>query len=153
MALDPTANETYIRESIKKYLVDELVTARALELTFDASLSEPNLADVTTGMWVAAHFGPLHRIGLADLDLALYCCTRGDNEGINLAALSDSVFDVMTDATQPDGKRRITLYNPNNWTALGSLLVQEVSESAQMDAPDETKFKIHSCRIRWVAVA
>ena len=42
---------------------------------------------------------------------------------------------------------------PSDWSALGSLLVQEISETAQMDAPDETKFKVLSCRIRWVAVA
>jgi hypothetical protein len=153
MALDPTANESFIRESIKKFLIDALVSGLALEVTFDASLSEPNLADVTTNRWVAVHFGGLHRIGLADLSLDLHCCTRGDNEGINMAALSDAVFDTMTDATKPDGKRRITLYNPNNWSEQGHLLVQEIAESAQMDAPDETKFKILSCRIRWAAVA
>jgi hypothetical protein len=153
MALDPTANETCVRESIKKLLIDELVTAQGETVTFDASLSEPNLADVNTSQWVTAHFGGMHRIGLADLSLELYCCTRGDNEGIRLAALADKVFDIMTDATKPDGKRRITLYDPSDWSAQGSLLVQEISESAQMDAPDETKFKVLSCRIRWAAVA
>lgn len=153
MAIDPTTNESFIRESIKKYLIDELVTARSEEVTFDASLAEPNLADVTTNQWVAAHFGPMHRIGLADFELALYVCTRGDNEGIRLAALSDVVFDIMTDMTKSDGKRRLDLYDPSDWSIQGSLLVKEISETAQMDAPDETKFKVLSCRIVWVAVA
>ena len=90
---------------------------------------------------------------MSDLTLDIVCATRGDHDGENLSGLSDIVFSVMTDDSKIDGKRRIPFYNKSTHTVFGALLVQEIRDGAEGDAPDRTKFKVLNCRIRWVAKA
>lgn len=150
MALDDTASEVNIFNSIRKYLVDSLETAEGKELSFDISLNDPDLHDATTTEWVTVNLGKMNRFGMAQLLLDIYCCTRSDNEGDNNAALVDLVVGYMTDNTKPDGKRRITIYNQSD-VEVGVMFVQDIIEGARSPAPDGTKYKVLSCRLRWVA--
>jgi hypothetical protein len=50
-----------------------------------------------------------------------------------------------------DTMRRIPFYQShatNAWVLIGSLMIDEITESARMEAEDETKFKILHVRLR-----
>ena len=91
---------------------------------------------------------------LSEHQIDVICCSRKDNEGFKLAQLRDTVMAYLTDTTQTDGMRRITLYRSfasQAWTILGGILVTEVVESPQNDAEDETKFVVMTCTLKWAA--
>ena len=152
MALDPTAREANVRDSVKKYLVDSLHPA--YHLMFDRSLATPLIQGVpsTVDRWISVNFGAMNRGHLSEHILTIYCCSRKDNEGFKLAQLTDTVMGYLSDDTQTDGMRKITFYRsyPNNpWEIIGGIVIQEVIESQQFEADDETKFKILTVRLRW----
>jgi len=157
MALDPTAREANFRDSMKKYLVDSLVTASGIYLSFDKSLATPKIQGHTVNRWVSVRFGTLSRQVVSDAIVELRCCTREDNEGFKLAQLTDTVMGYLTPdpSTTPDGIKRITFYrsyaSPTPWTNIGGLIVFDIIESPEMDAEDETKYKVLTARIRFVS--
>lgn len=152
MSLDPTAREANIRDSIKKYLVDSLETIEGIELTFDRTLSTPDLRSLNTNRWVSVAFGSLSRETLSSMSFDLFCCTRRDEEGFRLAQLTDTVMGYLTDNTSTDGMRKINFYRSSAteaWSSIGGIAIQEIIESAEMDASDETKYKILTVRCRF----
>lgn len=153
MALDPTAREANIRDSLKKYFVDNLHPQ--YHLMFDKGLSTPQLSGTPgpTDKWISINFGFMDRGNLSEHMLTIYCCTRKDNEGFKLAQLSDTVMGFLSDTTKTDSMARITLYKTNvqPWTVIGGIVVQEVIESEQYESDDETKYKILNARLRWSA--
>lgn len=155
MALDATAREANIRDSIKKFFVDSLETTESIALTYDKALSTPKVQGIAVNRWVTILIGPMELEAMSTLVLNIYVCTKQDSEGFKLAQLRDTVMGYLSDTEQTDGMKRIPLYRSRasgNWTQLdGGFVVQEVTESGQMDAPDETKFKILSCTLRWSA--
>ncbi len=155
MAIEPTASAANIKNSLKKYLVDELATGAGHTITFDTNLLDPNLHDEKTEQWYVAHFGSSIRSGLSSQILQLYCCTRRDAEGSNLVQLADTAFEFLMDADQVDGKRRVPFFDTSGaeWSALGQLVVDRIDDSDEFDGPDDTKYRILACQIRWVAKA
>ena len=154
MALDPTAREANVRDSVKKFFVDSINRAEGFDLTFDRGLARPRLQGTPSEVekWVSVNFGPIEASELSEHSLSVYCCTRKDNEGFKLAQLRDTVLGYLVDTTQTDGMKRINLYRSFSgqpWTLLGAMVVQEVTESEQLEADDETKFKILTVRLRW----
>ena len=154
MTLDATARQANILDSIKRYFVDTFETGASIPVTFDKGLSEPDLQGVTVHKWISVNMGDMSIGLLSDILLMVYCCTRQDNEGFKLAQLRDTVFEGLSvdTATADDNYKRIPFYKsaPNiaNWTLLGSLLVQDIIESKNLEAPDETKYKILTVRLR-----
>jgi len=147
MALDSTAREANIWDSIKKYFVDNL----SYPLTFDKALSTPNIRGKAVDRWVSFSLGDLELGYMSVIQLDIYCCTRQDNEWFKLSQVRDTVYDLLIDTTQTDTMRRITFYasHPTNaWTSIGALLIDEIIESPRMEAEDETKFKILHTRLR-----
>ena len=156
MSLDPTAREANVRDSIKKYFVDNLWTVDKVPLTFDVALASPNIQGdaESVNKWVSINFGYLDPDGLSSMMLTIYCCTRFDAEGFKLAQLRDRVMGYLTDSDQTDGMRRITFYRSYEsqaWEVLGALLVQLDPESDQFEAEDGTKYKMLNARLRWAA--
>ena len=153
MALDDTAKESNVRDSIKRYFVDSLHTAEGLQVTFDRYLSTPNLRSKAVDRWVSINFGNMELSELSFYMLNIYCCTRSDSEGFKLAQLRDKVFKYLTDNTQTDGMARIPFYRSRadgNWTLLSNgFVVQDVIESQQFEADDGTKYKILTARLRF----
>lgn len=154
MALDSTAREANVRDSIKKYLVDSLATIEGISLGFDVSLSVPDTVSRHTIRWVSCDFGPIDRETLSSAVIDIYCCTRNDSEGFRLAQLVDTVLGYLTDINSTDGMKKITFYRSSaseTWTSIGGLVVQEIIESGQMIGPDETKFKVLNVKWRFAS--
>ena len=154
MALDPTAREANYRDSMKKYLVDNIKVIEKINLSFDRTINAPVLTSKNLRRWVVVNFGPLYRDHLSDANLDIYCCTRQDNEGFRLAQLTDIVMGYLTDNTG-DGMKRITFYRsyppPTPWTSIGGIVVQDIHESAQLLAEDETKYKLLTVLLRFAS--
>ena len=153
MTVDVSAKRANIRMSVKKYLDDTLVTAAAIPLFFDKGFAFADTDEMTE--WISVIFRKMSRGGLSDFYMDIVCATRGDAEGDRLSELSDIVFNVLTDSTMPDGKRRIDLYDVEQtpWATFGTLLVADVIDSDEMPAADNTKYLMLTCRMRWIAKA
>ena len=147
MALDATARESNIWDSIKKYFIDNLSYA----LSFDKALSAPNLRGTAVDRWVAFTLNDMVLGDMSSIMLDIYVCSRQDNEWHKLSQVRDTVYELLIDTTMTDTMRRIPFYQShatNPWTLIGSLMIDEITESARMEAEDETKFRIIHCRLR-----
>jgi hypothetical protein len=156
MALDPTARSTNVKDSIKKFFVDNLFRSEGRKVTFDKALSAPRIqGNVPASEWISIKMGALTREALSTQLITVYCCTRQDPEGYKLAQLVDTVMGYLTDSAMTDGMKRIPFYRSYEsqaWTLLGALIVQDpIDESEEMEASDETKFKILTFRLRFAS--
>lgn len=150
MALDPTARRANFKDSIKKWAVDDIESAER-PVTFDKWLSTPDIAGGSAKKWVSFNLGSVDREMLSEILLDIICCTRADSEGFKLAQLTDNVMAELSDTTKTDGMKRIPFYrsySDREWELIGGILVQDVTESNEMEAEDGTKFVILSCRLR-----
>lgn len=150
MSLHASASEKNVRYSLRRYLITTLETGKSRNISFDLSGLDPSVFGVSA--WLVVKIGNMNRGGLSVLNVEIYCCTRGDADGVLLATLSDEVFEVMTDPSMPDGKRRIALYDPTP-TEIGKLLIQGIHDGEEMPAADKTKYKVITCICKWVAKA
>ena len=151
MTLDPTARRANFKDSLKKFFVEELETGKGVELMFDKSLSTPDLINKDVNRWVNVDLGDIDRSYMSQIHIDIYCCTRKDPEGFRLAQLTDTVMELLTDATTTDSMKRISFYrsHPTDaWTLLGAFVVSEIIESREMESVDETKYIIMSCLLR-----
>jgi len=155
MTLDATAREANIRDSLKKYFIDTFETAKGIIVTFDKGLSNPDLQPGSTvHRWISVNQGPIEIKDLSDIFVYVYCCTRQDNEGFKLAQLVDTVMEGLSvdPATATTSLKRITFYRslpaPDAWVPIGALVVQSIDSSMNLEAPDETKYKILNVRLR-----
>ena len=152
MTLDSTARRANIKDSIKKWAVDDIERLPDRPVIFDKWLSTPKIAGNIAKKWVGFDLGPIDRGTLAEILLEIYCCTRNDQEGFKLAQLTDNVMEQLTDKNTTDGMKRIPFYKSArlaaDWVLLGALVVQDVKESGELYAEDATKFVILSCRLR-----
>ena len=151
MSLDPTVRRANFKDSLKKFFVEQLEAGKGVELMFDKSLSTPDLISKTVNRWVNIDIGDIDRSYMSEIHIDIYCCTRKDPEGFRLAQLTDTVMELLTDATTTDGMKRIPFYrsHPTDaWTLLGAFLVSEIIESRELESVDETKYIIMSCLLR-----
>jgi len=154
MALDPTAREANFKDSIKKYFVETLKDIENLNLSFDKSLSTPYLQGVSVNKWVIINWGHFLRDTLSEATINILPCVRQDNEGFQLAQLSDKILGYLTDTSATHGMKTITFYRsyPNQvWTVLGGLMVWDIIESGTLEASDETKYKIITVRFKFAS--
>lgn len=155
MALDPTAREANFKDSIKKYVVDNMWTTERVPISFDPALANPKVAnnmELTT--WLNVRFGDLYRDDLSRANLEIRCCTRQDNEGFKLAQLCDKVLGYFT-TTEGTGIKSITFYrsyaSPTPWEIIGGIVVQDIIESGVFKAEDETNFKVLNLVLRFAS--
>ena len=148
MALDSTAREANIWDSIKKFFVDNMT---AHPVTFDKSLSAPSVQGRSIDRWYSIVMGSVQLGDMSDITLDIFVCTKQDNEWHKNAQMKDSMFELLTDPTQTDTMKRIPFYQSSAtvaWVSLGALLITDIVESPRMEAADETKYKILHCRLR-----
>jgi hypothetical protein len=154
MTLDATARLANVKDSLKKYFIDTIQTGKSIDVLFDKSLSAPDLQSITTHKWISILLGETQIKLLSDILVMVYCCTRKDNEGFKLLQLRDTIFEALSvdPTTDVDNFKRIPFYRsmpkPTPWVLIGSLLVQDIIESEDMIAPDETKYRIMTVRLR-----
>lgn len=152
MTLDATAREANLKDSVKKYIIDNL--GSYCPITFDRSLEAPRLQGRAVTKWISVLFGYINREYMSEAMIDIYCATRQDNEGFKNAQLCDNVMGVLTDTTYPHGMAMIPFYqsHPTDpWTLIGGILVQDVRESRVMTTEDETKYKILTARLRFAS--
>jgi hypothetical protein len=71
--------------------------------------------------------------------------------------LRDTVMGYLTNSGSPgDGRTSIPFYQSSaspsaTWTLLGGMLIMDVIESRRMKAPDETKYKILTVKLKFGA--
>ncbi|RLA02598.1 MAG: hypothetical protein DRQ42_00210 [Gammaproteobacteria bacterium] len=107
-----------------------------------------------TTRWVNVRFGELSRGHLSTGFVEIYCCTRQDNEGFRIAQLGDLVMGYLSNNTG-DGIMRVPFYRSHStlpWEKIGGIVVQEIIESAQFLAEDETKYKILTIISRFASI-
>lgn len=152
MSLDATAREANVRDSIKKYLYDNIKTGEGIPITFDKTLTAPVVQGNAVDRWVAVAFGEITSDVLAAYDFTIFCCTKNDSEGFKLAQMRDKVVGYLVDESQTDTMRRINLYRSHPvdaWTQVGTMVVNEFSEVNLPEAEDGTKVKSIDVRLRW----
>lgn len=142
MALDTTLQELAFRRSIKKFFVDNLLTAQSVYVSFETLYKIPvDSAGVELDSWINFHFDGLNVTGnLARGRVAAYLFSRRDADGTKLAVLRDTLMDVITDLVAIDGIKRVPLYD-NLWNSIGGMLVSTGAESNESLGVDETLYK------------
>jgi hypothetical protein len=154
MSLDPTARESNVRDSVKKYFVDNLNRGKGVEVSFDKTLAAPAVQGIEVKKWIMIAFRDLQVDNLSTQSIEIFCCTKQDSEGFVLTQLRDTVTEYLIDNTKTDGMARIPLYrsHPTDpWVQVGTMVVQIETESPSMDGPDGTKFKVIPILLRWGA--
>lgn len=153
MVLDPTALEANIRDSLKRYFVENIVTTEDIPITFDRGLAPPTSQGVSADKWVAIMLGLLERDTLSYLALDIFCCTRQDNEGFALARTCDTVMGYLTDLETPP--KRIPFYQSypdKDWELIGAILVTRITETTvSPPLADDTKARQLSAILRFAS--
>jgi hypothetical protein len=153
MAIDATARESNLKDSVKKYFVDNIERAEGIPVTFDKSLSTPKIQGTEVEKWVSIIFGEIDLDSISSFSVTLFCCTKKDSEGFKLAQVRDRVMGYLLDSTQTDGMARIPLYRSSAteaWALIGGMVIQlDGPESAVMEADDDSKIKTITIQIRW----
>ena len=117
MALDSTAREANIWDSIKKFFVDNMT---AHPITFDKSLSAPSVQGRSIDRWYSIVMGAIELGDMSDITLDIFVCTKQDNEWHKNAQMKDSMFELLTDPTKTDTLKRIPFYQSSATAAWGS---------------------------------
>lgn len=142
MSLDATARRANIKDSLKRFFFTEYTG----EMTFDKSLSSPDLLnDKTVDRWINIDIGEVDRGYISTVPIEVYCASRKDPEGFKLAQLTDTMMGLLSDTDKTDSMKRIPFYRSvisGEWPLLGSFVVQDVVESKELYAPDNTKYII-----------
>lgn len=154
MALDATAREANLRDSINKFFFTNLPSS--VTYTLDRGLNSPDLQDKSVDQWLSVNFGNDDPGPVYVSFLLLYPCSRNDPEGHKLAQLTDKVITILSDTTTTDGMRRIPLYRSTNshhstWSQVGSILVADFYKGNQMRMEDETKYRLITVKLIWAA--
>lgn len=154
MSLDPTARESNVRDSLKKYFWDGMVANDGIHVSFDRWLTAPKVRGTEVDRWVGVKIGELDRATLSTLLVEFFCCSVRDPEGYRVAQVCDTLNGYLTDETQTDGMRRIPFYRSREtgaWTLLGALIVQEVFDGRELELIDGTKYKIVTAKVRFAS--
>lgn len=157
MTLDPTSRESNIRDSLKKFFVDNIQTTEKIPMLFDKTISVPKLTGTPSPVdrWVNINFGNLDIDTMSSHNIEVFVCQRKDPDGFKATQLRDTVVGYLTDTSTTDGMKRIPFYqsfpSPTAWVLLGAMIVQGINESQWLDADDETKFKVITVTLRFAS--
>jgi len=150
--LDATIRESNVLDSIKKYFYDSITTIENTAVSYDKTLSTPKVQGIETDKWVTIVPGDIVIGTLSQMTVSVICCTKKDSEGFKLAQLRDKVMAYLIDTDKTDGRARISLYRSASsgaWTKVGAMVVSVQSETARMEADDNTKFKVITILLQW----
>jgi hypothetical protein len=153
MTLASTSSESYFRDSIIKFFIDGVETAKGIPVIFDKFTTTPDLESNDLGRWLSVVHGSLQIEVMSRATVDLYLCTRKDFEGAGLSEFRDIIFGVLSDRT--DGVLpAIPLYESSvtgPWVKIGAMVVTNIIESKWMDFTDQTKFKMMTVQLRFAS--
>jgi hypothetical protein len=151
MAIDPSLSETCLKNSIKKFFVDNIFTAESIDIDFDVQYVLPKLADIKVDKWISVKFGSINGGTLSKSHVILHLFTRKDTEGIDLSAMRDIIVGKLFDETATDGVVRIPFYDLL-WNQVGGIMTRISSEAEEpMVLEDDTKYKWIRVELSWGA--
>jgi hypothetical protein len=154
MSLDPTAREANVRDSLKKFFIDNLFTTEKIQVLFDEFIPAPKIQGHSVNRWIGIQFGSMNLDTLSTLNIEVYCCTRQDPENFRLSQLRDTVMDHLTPSSDESTYKVIPFYRSKadgNWTLIGGLMVTNITQGMDMNGPDQTKVKILFIELKYVA--
>lgn len=149
--LDPTLSESCLKNSIKKFFVDNIYTVEGIHLDFDVQYVMPEDTGIEANKWISIKFGKIEGGTLSRAHIIVYLFTREDLEGVDLSILRDIVMDKIIDLEATDGAKRIPYYD-SSWLQIGAMIP---SLTLEQDEPgifdDGTKFKWMRIDLAWGA--
>jgi len=134
-----------LRRSIRKFIIDNLVTVEGLKVFFDFSYSTPD-----EDKWVVVVTDEIDIDFLASTHIVLYLFTKNDISGDKLASLRDTVYDYFLDLDITDGKARMPLYD-EDWDVAEHIVMSIVRESGKERGETGTFYRWIQVRLNWGA--
>lgn len=152
---DPLTSKKNIKDSVKKYFIEEVEAGAGVPITFDGTVDEPPRDGADK--WVIVSFGQIYTSGnsFSTALVNVYLCAREDNEGNKLAILHDILNNCLTNSAGNNGVKRIPFYQSDPvlpWVQIGVLLVDDINVSDEQMAPDKTKFEIMIVRLKFATI-
>lgn len=158
MVLDATARETNFRDSMRKYIFDNVKTVSGYPVFFKQGFTSVFIAEVkenpTLEKWVLCSFGTVRLGTMSDALMEIRPCTRNDVNYFKLAQMVDTILGYLTPG-EGDGSTRITLYQsappPASWTDIGGILVHDIDVTGDLSADDDTNYRVIAVRLRFAS--
>lgn len=140
--MDATLRQTDLWRSVKKFFWDGL--SGSVDLHFDRILTSPNN---NPDIWVCVLLEQISPKTVSSAYVPIYMFSRHDDEGDNLYALRDMVFELL----YPE---HITLFDTSKdpWEEAGGIIVKIESQSKMIYNPDRTKMIYFSSKLLWGAL-
>lgn len=132
--------ESIVNDSIKKYFVENLVNVEGLYVVFDRTMSPPTETDVDK--WVFVDIQDTVPGQVTRKMVMVYCFTRDDLEGVQLATLIDTVMKYLYD-------NHLIFYAEDNETIVGGSLLTVDELSRVATTKDNTKLRYISVLLTW----
>jgi hypothetical protein len=154
MTLDPTAREANVRDSLKKFFVDNLNKTEGIPIVFDRFLESPKLQGKEVDRWVGVDLADATIDSLSEQDLDVYVCTRKDPENFRLSQLRDTVMNYLTPSSDDVCFKTIPFYRSyatSAWTVIGGFVITRITQTRDMVAEDQTKFKIIYVQMKYAS--
>jgi hypothetical protein len=152
MAVDATLSKVCVKKSIKKFVVDELRTGKSRSVQFDIWLDTPRVQGRELTEWISFNFGPISKGSVSFLDLEVFCASREDPEGDELAAIRDDVVEVFSEVAAD--RKAIDLFETRSgtpWTKVGGMVIFMENEGTEQYTASNTKFVPLTFRFKWGA--
>lgn len=153
MALDASARQANVVDSVRKFFIDNVKRNSGIPLGFDVDIPDPKIQGNTTrDKWVIVNFGQFVPATVSLQMITIACCARNDTSGFKVIQLRDTVMSYLF----PNGIRAtIDLYQSSQneaWVKVGGMLTSVINESAILKDTSEVKYKIIDVDLKWGAV-
>lgn len=139
----PISKESNYQDSMKKMLLSACADTDIL-VAFDRTLKNPDISDTSISKWLSVIFGKMSYGASTMPVLYIACCTRGDAEQYELVRLVDFVRSLFLDETQPDGLKRIPVFDfsEDDQPQIGVVLPRDIASGDTYDLADQTKARL-----------
>ena len=139
MELNLTQSSLLFRKSIKRYLK---VNAPEVKFFFGSESTD----DLTE--WCSVKIGDTVNGAVADTLITIHCCTRNDDEFMNLSRLSDKIIPLFSkDKVIPFIYQVDIGGGTMEWQKLMNIYIEYVNIGADIEGDSAIKMKVMSIRL------
>jgi len=151
MSIDRRQSLNNITKSIKKFIVDGMVSDLDLKVLFGlAYTNTPQQYGKDAVRWLCVEYGDLFVNGyLANYSFNLFMYYRNDEEYVGLLKLRDSVVDYFYDYSASIPNISIPLYDVNDWSIIGHMRTNLGYETGASLLSDNTASKAIRVGLMW----